>query len=92
MSRLDALNMEILRGIVYEVISLYELDGNSNIFTNYIRNLISYKRRELNSLILECRDEATIRRYRNLKQKRDGINNDWFSLGSQTIVIVVQHI
>ena len=82
MSRLDTLNMKILQEIVYKVISSYELNGDSDMFTNYIRNLISHKRRDINSLILEYRDKATIRRYRNLKQKRDGMNNDWFSLGS----------
>ena len=61
--------METLQGIVYEIILPYKLDGNSDIFTNYIRNLISHKRRELNSLILECRDEATIRRCRILSER-----------------------
>ena len=66
-SRLDALNMEKLQEIVYEVMSSHELDANSNMFTNYIQNLISHKRRELNSLILEYQDEAAIRKCRNLK-------------------------
>ena len=76
MNRLDALNTETLWGIVYEVMLSYKLDSDSNMFTNYVWNTTSHKKRELNSLILECRDEATIRRYRNLKWKRDGMNDN----------------
>ena len=57
MSRLDTLNMEILWEIAYEVILSHKLDADSDIFTNYIQNLTSYKKRELNSLILECTSE-----------------------------------
>ena len=35
-SRLDALNMETLQGIVYEVILLHKLDADSDMFVNYI--------------------------------------------------------
>ena len=67
---------------MHEVMSSYELDTNNDMFTDYIQNLTSYKRRELNSLILECQDEATIRRYWNLKWKKDSIEDDWVSLSS----------
>ena len=75
-SRLDILNTDTLQEIVYEVISSYDLDTDSDIIIDYIRNLTSHKRRELNSLILECRDKVTIRRHRNLKQKRDSTEDD----------------
>ena len=75
MSRLDALNTNTLWRIVYKVMSSYDLDADSNTFIDYIQNLISHKRRELNSLILECQDEATIR-HQNLKCKRNGIEDD----------------
>ena len=52
-SKLDALNTDTLQGIVHKVMSLCNLDANSETFTDYIRNLASHKRRELNSLILE---------------------------------------
>ena len=67
---------------MYEVTSSYNLDANSDTFTDDIQNLTSHKRSELNSLILECRDKATIRRHQNLKWKRDGKEDDWVSLSS----------
>lgn len=63
--KLSLLATEILRGIVYEFLSLHEADNEGRIFSEQIRESNVHERVELTNLGLELRNKATFRCHRN---------------------------
>ena len=69
--KLSSLPTEILRGIVYEFLSLYEVDNKESSFSKKIRQSNIYKRVEFTNLTLELRDKAILRHHYNHQKRKE---------------------
>ena len=70
-NKLSSLTTDTLRGIAYEILSSYDVDGGEEAFNNRIGSSSSHVRIELNNLMLELKDKAADIRHRNRRKRQE---------------------